>query len=70
MITKQRREAITMMMITMMVVVIMAVVIMTMIFCNFSVLQISFLCYYLEHHVKFHYLNVDIDNRLRYFLVN
>ena len=39
----------------------MILVIMMMIFCIFSVLQISFLCYYLEHHVKLHYLNVDIE---------
>ena len=39
----------------------MILVIMMMIFCIFSVLQISFLCYYLVHHVKLHYLNVDIE---------
>ena len=33
------------------------VILMTVIFCNFSVLQISFLCFYLERHVKLHYLN-------------
>ena len=49
------------MMITMMVVMMMILVIMMMIFCNFPVLQISFLCYYLEYHVKLYYLNEGIE---------
>ena len=50
-----------MMMIIMMVSVMVAVIVMMMIFCNFSVLQISFLCYYLERDVNFHYLNGDAE---------
>ena len=42
-----------------MVITMVTVIVMTVIFCNFSVSQISFLCYYLECHVKLHYLNGD-----------
>ena len=47
------------MMIIMMVVEMVTVIVMTMIFCNFCVLQISFLCCYLERDVKLHYQNGD-----------
>ena len=47
------------MMVIMMEIAMVTVIVMTMIFCNFSVLQISFLCYYLECDVKLHYLKGD-----------
>ena len=47
------------MMIIMMGIAMVTVIVTTVIFCNFSVLQISFLRYYLECDVKLHYLNGD-----------
>ena len=45
----------------MMVIVMVTVIVMMMIFCNFSVLKISFLCSYLERDIKLLYLNGDTE---------
>ena len=46
-----------MVMVIMTVIAMVTVIVITIIFCSFSVLQISFLCYYLQRDVKLPCLN-------------